>query len=134
MRAQNLDQLFQMIFKYSAILVLAITIIGGGLGYLFDGVDGMVSALIGATMAIVFSLLTAVSVFIGGRLSLAAFYGAVLGGWLVKIVLFAIALAGLQTLEFINGVVLFLSIVATILGTLVIDSLAALRARIPVVE
>lgn len=134
MRAQNVDQLFKLVIRYSAILVLAIAVIGGGLGYLVGSTEGAVSALIGATVAVVFSLLTALSVFIGGKLSIAGFYGVVLGGWLLKIILFAVALASLQSLDFINGPVLFFSIVATVLGTLAIDSLAALRARIPVVD
>ncbi len=134
MRANNLEQMFNQVAKYSLLLVAAIALIGGVSGFLVAGTNGLVSALIGALIAFLFSILTIASVFVGSKLSITGFYAVVLGGWLVKIVLFGIILVVLRGQPFIEGGVLFATVVVTILGTLVVDSFAALRARIPVVE
>ena len=134
MRANNLEQMFNQVVKYSLLLVAAIALIGGVSGFLVAGSNGLVSALIGALVAFLFSVLTIASVFFGSKLSITGFYAVVLGGWLLKIVLFGIVLVVLRGQPFIEGRVLFATVVVTILGTLVVDSFAALRARIPVVE
>ena len=126
--------MFNQVVKYSLLLVAAIALIGGVSGFLVAGSNGLVSALIGALVAFLFSVLTIASVFFGSKLSITGFYAVVLGGWLLKIVLFGIVLVVLRGQPFIEGRVLFATVVVTILGTLVVDSFAALRARIPVVE
>ena len=134
MRASNVKQLFSLVVRYSLILVVAIALVGGLVGYFVSGSNGLVSALIGAAIAFLFSIMTVISVFIGSKLDITGFYAVVLGGWLVKIVIFGIVLVALRGAEFIDGPVLFATVVATIVGTLAVDSFAALRARIPAVE
>ena len=75
--------------------------------------------------------MTALSVLAGRRLSLGGFFGVVMGGWLFKLLAFIALVAGLRNAEFINGPVLFFTLVASIFVTLSIDALAAIRARIP---
>ncbi len=134
MRASNLRQLFAMVTKYSLILVAAIAILGGAAGFFLSGTNGLISALIGAAIAFVFSILTILSVFVGSKMDIAGFYAIVLGGWLLKIVIFGIVLVALRGAEFIDGPLLFTTVVVTVIGTLAVDSYAALRARIPAVE
>jgi len=98
------------------------------------GVDGLWTALIGAAIALVFTSLTVLSVLFGARLPLGGFYGLVLGGWLIKIVLFALLMAALQRMEFIHGPTLFFAIVLSVLGSLSIDSWVVLRSRIPTID
>jgi len=128
------DQLFKKVLGQTALLTGLIASLGSLAGFFVEGVNGVVSALIGAGLAFVFGALTVVSMMIGRKLSLAGFFGVVMGGWLVKLIGFFLLARSLQGAEFINGPVLFLSLVAAILGSLVIDSIAVLSARIPVVE
>ena len=107
---------------------------GSVAGYFVDPEKGVPSALIGASLALVFTSLTLASILVGGRLSLAGFFGAVMGGWLVKLIGFAFVVGFLSRADFINGPVLFFTLVAAILGSLAIDTIAVLSARIPVVE
>jgi hypothetical protein len=132
-KAVSADQLFRSVFLQSTVLVLAIATIGSGLGWIFAGVTGVTSALIGSVVALVFTLLTVISVWFGSKLPLAGFYGLVLGGWLLKIVLFGVLLAVLLGAEFLHGPTFFFAVVATVLGGLAIDSVAVLRNRIPTV-
>jgi hypothetical protein len=133
-KPSSINEVFSSVLKQGLYLVAAIAILGGGLGFVFAGVAGLVSGLIGASLALVFSSLTAVSVFFGGKLSLGGFFGVVLGGWIVKLIGFIVLIALLKGAAFIAGPVLFFTLVASILGTLVIDSLIVLKSRITVGE
>jgi hypothetical protein len=128
------DQLFIKVLAQGSLLIGLIATVGSVAGYFVDPAKGVPSALIGASLALVFTSLTLVSVLIGRRLSLAGFFGAVMGGWLVKLIGFAFVVGFLARADFINGPVLFFTLVAAILGSLAIDSIAVLSARIPVVE
>jgi hypothetical protein len=128
----NISEVFSAVLKQGLFLVAAIAIIGGGLGLIFAGVAGLVSGLIGATLALIFSSLTAASVYFGGKLSLGGFFGVVLGGWIVKLIGFIVLIAALKGASFIAGPVLFFTLVASIFGTLVIDSRIVLKSRITV--
>lgn len=127
------NSLFSRVLSLGSALIGAIAIIGGLLGFLVAGAAGLTSALIGASLTLVFVTLTAASVWLGGKLPLGGFFGVVLGGWLIKIVGFAFVIAALKGAEFINGPVLFFTLVAAILGTLAVDSVLVLKARIPVI-
>ena len=128
------DQLFKKVLGQTALLTGLIASLGSLAGYFVESMNGIISALIGAGLAFAFGALTVVSMMIGRKLSLAGFFGVVMGGWLIKLIGFALLARSLQGAEFINGPVLFLTLVAAILGSLVIDSIAVLSARIPVVE
>jgi hypothetical protein len=128
------EQLFKNVLGQTALLTGLIASLGSLAGFIVEGINGVVSALIGAGLAFAFGALTVVSMMVGRKLSLAGFFGVVMGGWLIKLIGFALLARSLQGAEFINGPVLFLTLVAAILGSLVIDSIAVLSARIPVVE
>jgi hypothetical protein len=128
------EQLFRNVLGQTALLTGLIASLGSLAGFFVEGMNGVVSALIGAGLAFAFGALTVVSMMIGRKLSLAGFFGVVMGGWLIKLIGFALLARSLQGADFINGPVLFLTLVAAILGSLVIDSIAVLSARIPVVE
>ena len=128
------EQLFKNVLGQTALLTGLIASLGSLAGFIVEGMNGVVSALIGAGLAFAFGALTVVSMIIGRKLSLAGFFGVVMGGWLIKLIGFALLARSLQGADFINGPVLFLTLVAAILGSLVIDSIAVLSARIPVVE
>lgn len=132
--ASSSTQVFAKALKLSALLVVTVAVICSIIGYLVVGVDGLWTALIGAAIALVFTSLTVLSVLFGARLPLGGFYGLVLGGWLLKIVLFAVLMAALQRMDFIHGPTLFFAIVLSVLGSLSIDSWVVLRSRIPTID
>ncbi len=132
--ASSSTQVFAKALKLSALLVVSVAVICSIIGYLVVGVDGLWTALIGSAIALVFTSLTVLSVLFGARLPLGGFYGLVLGGWLLKIVLFALLMAALQRMDFIHGPTLFFAIVLSVLGSLSIDSWVVLRSRIPTID
>ena len=132
--ASSSTQVFAKALKLSALLVVSVAVICSIIGFLVVGVDGLWTALIGAAIALVFTSLTVLSVLFGARLPLGGFYGLVLGGWLLKIVLFALLMAALQRMDFIHGPTLFFASVLSVLGRLGIDSWVVLRSRIPTID
>ncbi|MGO4536906.1 hypothetical protein [Leifsonia sp. 2MCAF36] len=127
------------VLKYGLILAGAIAIIGMLLGGLFAGWVGVTSALIGTAMAAVFLSITALSILIANRfiasdLFVGLFFGIVLGGWIVKFVLFLVLAILLRDQPWINPVVLFLSLIAGVIGSLVVDMIVVFRSRVPYVS
>lgn len=66
--ATTSKQLFISVIKYSSWLTLAIAVVGSTIGWLLAGANGLTSALIGAGLTLVFSTMTALSVYFGGKL------------------------------------------------------------------
>ena len=126
------SNLFKRVVVLGAGLVGAIALVGGIAGYLVAAMPGLVSGLIGAGLAFVFVTLTALSVWVGGKLPLGGFFGVVLGGWLLKVIGFVLLMGALKNADFISGPVLFFTLVASVMGTLAVDSVLVLKARIPI--
>jgi len=128
----GIEALFGKVLKLGTLLIGVIALLAGVLGWFLVGQRGLVSALIGAGMALLFVTLTALSVWLGGKLNLGGFFGVVLGGWLLKVVGFLLLVYFLKDATFIHGPTLFLTLVASVLGSLGIDSWIFLKARIPI--
>ncbi|HEY8282548.1 MAG TPA: hypothetical protein VIG28_08700 [Leifsonia sp.] len=130
------NPVFRDVLKYGAILALVIAVAGAILGGIFAGWVGIVSAVIGTLMALVFLSITALSIlianrFIGSDLFAGIFFGIVLGGWIVKFVLFIVLAVTLKDQPWINPVVLFLSLIVGVIGSLVVDMIVVFRSRLP---
>jgi hypothetical protein len=121
---------------WGAALAGVILVVSGVLGLVFAGVEGLVSAIVGTVMAVVFMAITAASIMLANRFAgsdvfVGAFFGIVLGGWLLKFILFIVLVLVLRDAPWLNGTVLFLSIVAGVLASLVVDVLVVARSRLP---
>lgn len=128
------EQLFGRILKQGSALIGVVAVLGGIIGFLIAAVPGLVSALIGAAMALVFVSMTALSVWLGGRLSLGGFFGVVLGGWIAKLLLFIGLVVLLRGADFIVGPILFVCIVVSVIGSLILDAIVVTKTRIPTYE
>ena len=67
------EQLFKNVLGRTALLTGLIASLGSLAGFIVEGMNGVVSALIGAGLAFAFGALTVVSMMIGRKLSLAGF-------------------------------------------------------------
>jgi len=122
-----------------AIITAAIGVVGGVIGYSIQGWTGVVSALVGALIAFVFMGVTAASILLGQKLSggsiaSGAFFATVLGAWLLKFVLFLVAISLIRSATELNSVVALGCVIAAVIGALVSDVIAVSRARVPVVD
>ena len=131
--------ILKRILAYGGILALAIAVISSGIGLIVAGGVGLVSALIGTVMAVVFLGITAASIVLAtrvakGDLLSVAFFGIVMGAWLVKLIVFIVLIVLLKDQPWIQTQVLFLTVVVAVIGTLVVDMVVIARSRLPYVS
>lgn len=122
--------------RWGGILALVLGLVGGTIGWFTDSSRGLVSALIGTGIAVVFLSITAISILIANRYSksdlfVPLFFGIVMGGWILKFVIFIVLALILRQQPWVNGLVLFLSIVAGVIGSLVVDAIVVMKSRLP---
>jgi hypothetical protein len=133
----SLGSVIARVLRLGSLLVVAIALVGTIIGYLVAGVPGVYAALIGSGAAFLFTALTALSVLIGSKLNLAGFLGAVLGGWLVKMVLFLIGFSFLNKADWLtheSRPIVFFTVVTAVIGGLVIDTMIVSKARLTATE
>jgi hypothetical protein len=90
---------------------------------------------VGSAFALLFLGVTALSLLIAGRfqgLGTNAFFAALLAGWLVKFVVFLVAMLALRDQPWVVPGMLFAAIVTTVLASLVVDAVVVSRARIAI--
>lgn len=129
----DLKSVMLRVLKLGSLLVLGITVLGSGIGFLVADESGVWAALAGGLAAFVFTALTALSLLLGSKLGLGGFLGVVLGGWLVKMVLFLVLFSILNRADWLtidSRPVVFFTVVAAVIGGLVLDTLIVTKARL----
>lgn len=124
------------VLALSALLALAIALVGGVIGFVVAGWPGVWSALAGSVVAVAFCSLTALSIIVGfkvsrGELVNVAFFGVLLGGMLVKFALFFVLMIVLRSQDWLDPGVAFGTMLVGVLGSLVVDAVVIGRSRIP---
>ena len=129
----DLSSVMKRVLKFGTLLVLVIVVLGSLIGYFVAGLPGVLAALVGGLAALAFAGLTALSVLVGARLNLAGFLGAVLGGWLLKMLLFLVAFTVLNKAEWLTREarpIVFFTIVTAVIGGLILDTRIVSKARL----
>lgn len=129
----DLKSVMQRVLRLGALLVAGITLIGSLVGYLLAGNSGILAALAGGSAAFIFTGLTALSLLLGAKLNLGGFLGVVLGGWLLKMVLFLVLFRVLNGADWLSKEarpIVFFTVVAAVIGGLVLDTLIVTKARL----
>lgn len=129
--------IFRRTLVWSGVFTVILGVVGAIAGYLYAGTPGLVSALVGVGLAAVFLGLTAVTMLVALRFQqperIAVFFGIILGGWTLKIVIFLIALLFLLGQDWLHGGVFFFAVLASVIASLVIDMVVMAKARVPYV-
>lgn len=115
-------------------LAAAIAVVGAVIGWLAADMPGVWGALIGAAMAGVFLSVTALTMFLGRSMSMLGLSGMLMGGFFVKLILFMVVGKLLGGSPDIDGLTLFFTLVAAVIGTAVTDAVTIHKARIPYVD
>ncbi len=123
------------VLLFGGLLALGIAVIGAVIGGLTVGWIGVTSAFVGTAMAVIFLGITSASIllanrFIGSELFVGAFFGIVLGSWLVKFILFIVLAVILKGQPWINPLVMFLCLIVAVIGSLVVDVVVIARSRL----
>ena len=67
----------------------------------------------------------------GDPLYVPIFFGIVLGGWLLKLVLFIVAIVILRGQGWVDPVVFYVALVVSVMASLAVDVVVLLRLRVP---
>ena len=106
--------ILRAILRWGGIVGGVILLVAGAVGFIVAGAPGLWSGVLGVLIGVVFPALTAVTILIGniwfGTVHyLEIFFGVVLGGWIVKLILAIVLLVALvgqpwvQPCSSING-------------------------------
>ena len=117
-----------------AIVALVIAVVYAVVGLLVAAGPGLVSGLVGSAFALLFLGVTALSLLVAGRfqgLGTNAFFAALPAGWLVKFVVFLVAMLALRDQPWVVPGMLFAAIVTTVVASLVVVRFAAGPPAVP---
>lgn len=129
------DAVFRRVAVIGTLYCLVLAAGGAVIGFLAAGPEGLAGAVAGAVLSLLLVSVTAISMLVANRYTaspayLQIFFGIVLGGWLLKFVVFIVALLLLRDQPWLDPVALFVSLVIGLLGGLVIDGIVVSKARI----
>lgn len=125
--------------KWSALATVVLLLAGGIIGFAVDGVPGMTSALVAVALGMVLLAITALSILIANRwygqpLYVQLFFAVVMGAWLLKFVIFIVALLVLRGQPWLHPQIFLVALVVSVLVSLVIDGIVMMRMRVPYVS
>ena len=117
-REVSSNRLLRTTLLWSAIVTAGLAVVGAIVGFAVAGTSGLWSALVAVLLAAVFLGLTAGTILVANRwygdpLYTPIFFGAVMGGWIVKFALFIVVLFVLRGAPWLNGTVFFVAWDAT---------------------
>ncbi|MDQ1137460.1 hypothetical protein QE410_002259 [Microbacterium sp. SORGH_AS 1204] len=121
---------------WGGIVTVVLLMIGAVVGFLVGGGPGLGSALAGVAVSAIFLAVTATSILVANRwygdaLYVPIFFGIVLGGWLLKLILFIVAIAVLRGQDWVDLVVFYVALVVSVLASLAVDVVVLMRMRVP---
>jgi hypothetical protein len=135
----TVSQIAKRALLAGVVVTSIIAIIAATAGALISGLPGMVGAFVGAALGFALLGLTPLSIIWGFKLGKGdvlspGFFSAVLGTWLLKFVVFLAAVLWLGDQEWLDRLVLFVTIVASVLASLVTDLVVVAKSRMPYVS
>ena len=130
------NRVFRTTLLWSAAITAGLAVAGALIGFAVAGTSGLWSALVAILLAAVFLSLTAGTILVANRwygdpLYVPIFFGAVMGGWIIKFALFIVVLLVLRGQPWLNGTVFFVALVVSVVASLVVDVFVMLKMRVP---
>lgn len=122
--------------RWGIIITIASMVLFSGIGYLVSATEGLLGGLIGAAIGGILLLATVGSIAFGNRFAaspmyLQIFFSIVLGTWVVKLLAFVVVAVLLKNQTWLDSQMLFISLVATVIASIVMDTVIVARARVP---
>lgn len=129
----DVQKVLGRVLKLGGLLTLAIALMGSLIGYLVAGLSGIYAAMSGTSAAFVFTGLTVLSVYFGSRMGLGGLMALVLGGWVLKMVLFMVLFAYLNNADWLTNAarpIVFFTVVGAVIGGLVLDGWIVAKSKL----
>ena len=138
-RAISSTPILRTTLVWSGAVTAVLAVLAAVIGYAVADANGMWSALAGVLVAAVFLAITGASILIANRwygdaLYVPIFFGIVLGGWILKFIIFIIALLLLRQQPWLESGVFLVAVIVSVVASLVVDVIVMLRLRVPAVS
>ncbi len=135
----TVSQIAKRALLAGVVVTSIIAIVAATAGALISDLAGMLGAFVGAALGFALLGLTPLSIMWGFKLGKGdvlspGFFSAVLGTWLLKFVVFLAAVFWLGDQAWLDRTVLFVTIVASVIATLVTDLVVVAKSRMPYVS
>ena len=135
----TVSQIAKRALLAGVVVTSIVAIVAATAGALISDLAGMLGAFVGAALGFALLGLTPLSIMWGFKLGKGdvlspGFFSAVLGTWLLKFVVFLAAVFWLGDQEWLDRTVLFVTIVASVIATLVTDLVVVAKSRMPYVS
>lgn len=104
------------------------------IGFVIDGASGAWGALLGMAIPVAFFSVTAAIALWTMRVRPEWLGAAVLGSWLIKVIVLIAVLAWLSNATFYNRAIFFVMLLVGTVGYLVVEAAIVLRTRVPYID
>jgi len=123
---------------WGGIFAAALLLVAGSVGWSVAGPPGLWAAIAADVAALLFLGLTTVSMLVAARVAErrggTAFFAIFAGSWFVKMVLFLVLIIALRDAAWMDPAVFGVTLIVMVLGLLVVDAVAMIRTRVPVID
>ena len=125
---------FVAALRYGGAGLIAVAVVSSVISYLAAGSKGLWGALIGAAVGGAFIIATVLVMYLMRNAPPTTTGGVLMGSWLLKLLVAIGVMAVLRGMDFYNDKALVLTIVATMIVMLTVETMAIVRTRVPYVE
>lgn len=131
------NPVLRMTLVVGGIVNAILAVAAGIIGFMIAETNGLISGVVGVLFGFVFLAITAVSILVvnrwnGDPIYPTLFYAVVLGGWLVKFVIFLVGFFLIRDQPWMHVQIFYFSLVATVLASLIVDVVVMRKMRIPI--
>ena len=122
------------VLRWGSLGSLIAMVVAVVIGFLVAGMPGLWGALLGIAIPVAFFSITVIVALITVRVRPEVFGAAILGSWLIKIVVLIAVLAVLSRADFFDRGIFFAAFVVGTVGYLVTEAIIVVRTRVPYIE
>jgi hypothetical protein len=109
-------------------------VLAGGIGWLIDSSAGFWGGVLGIAIPVGFFSITVIVALLTLHVRPEIFGAAILGSWIIKLILLIVVLAVLSGADFYNRTIFFIAFVLGTVGYLVAEAVIVVRSRVPYLE
>lgn len=122
------------VLRWGSLGSLIAMVVAVVIGFLIAGMPGLWGALLGIAIPVAFFSITVIVALVTVRVRPEVFGAAILGSWLIKIVVLIAVLAVLSRADFYDRGIFFAAFVVGTVGYLVTEAIIVVRTRVPYIE
>jgi len=125
--------------RWGLLMTASLMVVFAIIGWFVSAAPGLWGGIIGTGLGGVFLLMTVGSIafanrFIASDSYIVAFFGIVLGAWVLKFIVFIVVVVLLRDQPWLDTKVMFFGVIASVFASLALDGIVIAKSRIPIVS